>query len=77
MTNFYIGFFQFSIWKHHDGVGPYCLYATIDDTNDGYTVGRYASIKEARIAAHEYVIEEAEDLLKDARNGLVNERKED
>jgi hypothetical protein len=76
MVYFYTGFFQFSISKNYDSRGPYRLYVKFADFADAEYLGKFDSIKQARIAAFEYAIEQAEDALSEAREGLADEQKE-
>jgi hypothetical protein len=75
-TYFYTGFFQVSVSKNYGSGGPYRLYVTPDETITGEYLGKFNSVKEARIAAFEYVIEQAEDALSEAREGLADAQKE-
>ena len=76
MTNFHCGPYCFSIFRAPDGIGPYELYVVEGSDEQGIDIGRFASIKEARIAAFKYAIEQAEDVLSEAREGLADEQKE-
>jgi hypothetical protein len=67
MTNFHCGPYWVSIFKAPDGIGPYELYVGEGPEDAGIDIGRFASVKEAHIAAFEYILEEAEDLLHHAR----------